>query len=252
MPKFFINNENIIENNKILIRDEDFNHIVNVLRKNVDDELNICNVDDNNNYLCKIEQIENKYIILKIENELPSNSESNVDITIYQGLPKSEKMELIIQKSIELGANKIVPTIMKRCVVKVDEKDKPKKITRWQKIAEVASKQCGRDKIAKIDNFQNIKNICEDIKNYDAVLLAYEGEKENSIKKEINILKKIDKDNLKMAIIIGPEGGLDIEDVEILKSEGAKIITLGNRILRTETVAFTILSILMYELGDLN
>lgn len=252
MPKFFINDENMIKDNQISIEGNDYNHIKNVLRKNIDDELNICNVDSNKNFLCKIVEINDKQIILNIENELESNAESNVNITIYQGLPKAEKMELIIQKSTELGVSSIVPTVMKRCVVKLEEKDKSKKILRWQKIAEVAAKQSGRDKITKIEEIENIKNICENINDYDAVLLAYENEKNNSIKQEIQALKEMSKKEYEIAVIIGPEGGLDEKEVELLQESGAKVVTLGNRILRTETVSLTITSILMYELGDLN
>lgn len=252
MPKFFITNNNIIGNNKISIINEDVNHIKNVLRKNIDDKINICNLDNNKNYICKIIEITDKQITTEIEREVESNSESNISVTIYQGLPKAEKMELIIQKSTELGAEKIVPTIMKRCVVKVDDKDKIKKKARWQKIAEVAAKQSGRDKLTQIGDFENISHLCDNIKDYDTVLLAYEDEKNNSIKTEIEKLKSLKKDKLNIAIIIGPEGGLDIEEVTLLKNSGAKVVTLGNRILRTETVALAMLSILMYELGDLN
>lgn len=252
MPKFFINNENILSDNRISIEGNDYNHIKNVLRKNINDELNICNSENSKNYLCKIIDINDKQVVLHIENEIESNSESNINITIFQGLPKAEKMELIIQKATELGVTTIVPTIMKRCVVKVEEKDKQKKVIRWQKIAEVAAKQSGRDKITQIEEFKNIKNICEKIKDYDAVLLAYENEKNNSIKREIQLLKEMYKDEYKIAVIIGPEGGIDAEEVELLQTVGAKVVTLGNRILRTETVSLTITSILMYELGDLN
>ena len=252
MPKFFISNENIINNKEILIDGENFNHLRNVLRKNINDTINICNIDDNKNYICRIIKIEERSMLLNIEEELESNSESNIDLTIYQGIPKAEKMELIIQKSTELGASRIIPTIMKRCVVKVEEKDKQKKLSRWQKIAEVAAKQSGRDKIMQLEEFTNLEGICKYIENYDVVLLAYEKEKCNSIKKEIQILKELHKEKLNIAIIIGPEGGLDIDEVVLLKNSGAKTITLGNRILRTETVSLTILSILMYELGDLN
>lgn len=252
MPKFFINNENILSDNRIFIEGNDYNHIKNVLRKSINDELNICNSENSKNYLCKIIDINDKQVILHIENEIESNSESNINITIFQGLPKAEKMELIIQKATELGVTTIVPTIMKRCVVKVEEKDKQKKVVRWQKIAEVAAKQSGRDKITQIEEFKNIKNICEKIKDYDAVLLAYENEKNNSIKREIQLLKEMHKDEYKIAVIIGPEGGMDAEEVELLQTVGAKVVTLGNRILRTETVSLTITSILMYELGDLN
>lgn len=251
MPKFFIKNENILDN-KVIIEGNDYNHIKNVLRKNIEDELNICNSENGINYLCKIKEINEKQIILNIEEEIESISESNLKITIYQGLPKAEKMELIIQKSTELGVTAIVPTVMKRCVVKIDDKDKSKKIVRWQKIAEVAAKQSGRDKITKIEDFKNIKNICENINDYDAILLAYENERNNSIKDEIQLLKQLDKQEYNIAIIIGPEGGLELEEVQLLQNAGAKVITLGSRILRTETVSLTLSSILMYELGDLN
>lgn len=251
MPKFFIKNENILDN-KVIIEGNDYNHIKNVLRKNIEDELNICNSENGINYLCKIKEINEKQIILNIEEEIESTSESNLKITIFQGLPKAEKMELIIQKSTELGVTAIVPTVMKRCVVKIDDKDKSKKIVRWQKIAEVAAKQSGRDKITKIEDFKNIKNICENINDYDAILLAYENERNNSIKDEIQLLKQLDKQEYNIAIIIGPEGGLELEEVQLLQNAGAKVITLGSRILRTETVSLTLSSILMYELGDLN
>ena len=157
-------------------------------------------------------------------------------------------MELIIQKSVELGVKEIIPIEMKRCVVKLNEKDQNKKIDRWQKISEVAAKQCGRNIIPKINNVINIKNICNLCENYDIVLVAYENEKENKLKYELEKLKSQNKEQLKIAIVIGPEGGLEENDVNLLKESGAKVITLGNRILRTETVALNMISIIMYEL----
>lgn len=158
-------------------------------------------------------------------------------------------MELVIQKSVELGVYDITPVKMKRCVVKLDEKDKIKKIERWQKISEVASKQSGRNIIPQINNIQNIDEICKNIKDYDLLLIAYEKEKENFLKAELKKLTNI-KDNIKIGVVIGPEGGIDEEEIQKFKENGAKIITLGNRILRTETVALNILSIIMYELED--
>ena len=163
-----------------------------------------------------------------------------------QGLPKADKMELIIQKSVELGVYDIIPIEMKRCVVKVNEKDKQKKLQRWQKISEVAAKQCGRNIIPKIKPILNLKNICNMLKEYDIVLLAYENEKNTTLKQ---VLKQIDKkQNLKIGIIIGPEGGIAEKEAQLLQNAGAKIITLGNRILRTETVGLVMTGILMYEL----
>lgn len=245
MPRFFIK-ENQIKNNKITIIGEDVNHIKNVIRKQIGDIIEICNQDNEKSYKCEIEKIEEKQITTKIIEELKSQ-ESNIKVDIYQGLPKAEKMELIIQKSVELGANAIIPVNMKRCVVKLDSKSEEKKIERWQKISESAAKQCGRNNIPEVKHLVNIKDICNKIKDYDAMIVAYENEKENTLKQELTKLKNKQK-NLKIGIVIGPEGGLEENDVKLLKESGAKIITLGHRILRTETVALNMLSIIMYEL----
>lgn len=245
MPRFFIK-ENQIQNNKITIIGEDVNHIKNVIRKQIGDIIEICNQDNEKSYKCEIEKIEEKQITTKIIEELKAQ-ESNIKVDIFQGLPKAEKMELIIQKSVELGANAIIPVNMKRCVVKLDSKSEEKKIERWQKISESAAKQCGRNNIPEVKHLVNIKDICNKIKNYDAMIVAYENEKENTLKQELTKLKNKQK-NLKIGIVIGPEGGLEENDVKLLKESGAKIITLGHRILRTETVALNMLSIIMYEL----
>ena len=243
MRKFFVNS-NQIENGKVYIIGEDVNHIKNVLRLPVEEELEIS--DEKHLYICKIKEFEKDRIILSIvnKNELKS---SNVNLTIFQGLPKADKMELIIQKGTELGVSTFVPTVMERCIVKIDKKEENKKIDRWQKIAETASKQSKRDIIPEVKNIQNIKNVCNLIENYDIVLLAYEDEKINTLKNELKKLKEI-KENYNIAVIIGPEGGIDKSEVDMLKNAGAKVITLGNRILRTETVALSVSSIIMYEL----
>ncbi|MBR2241327.1 MAG: 16S rRNA (uracil(1498)-N(3))-methyltransferase [Clostridia bacterium] len=250
MPKFFVNSEQV-DNNKIRIIGKDVNHIKNVLRMKVGDELYICNESDSMNYKAKINDFCKDEIMCGIVETIENIAESNVKVHIYQGLPKADKMELIIQKSVELGVDKITPIEMKRCIVKLDEKDKIKKRERWQKIAEVAAKQSGRDIIPEICNIKNIKEIGSEFGDYDLVLLCYENEKEVLLKEVLksNELKK-NSENLsefKIAVIIGPEGGVDISEVELMKKSGAKVISLGNRILRTETVALAILSIIMYE-----
>ncbi len=250
MPKFFVNSEQV-DNNKIRIIGKDVNHIKNVLRMKVGDELYICNESDSMNYKAKINDFCKDEIMCGIVETIENIAESNVKVHIYQGLPKADKMELIIQKSVELGVDKITPIEMKRCIVKLDEKDKIKKRERWQKIAEVAAKQSGRDIIPEICNIKNIKEIGSEFGDYDLVLLCYENEKEVLLKEVLksNELKK-NSENLsefKIAVIIGPEGGVDISEVELMEKSGAKVISLGNRILRTETVALAILSIIMYE-----
>lgn len=247
MPKFFVKNSQV-NDNKIIIIGEDVNHIKNVLRKNIGDTLEICDKDNSKNYLTNILELDKDQIICDIMQELNTNTESNVFINVFQGLPKSDKMELIIQKSIELGASKITPVAMKRCVVKLSGKDEEKKITRWQKISEVASKQCGRNIIPKIENVCTIKDICDNISKYDVVLVAYENEKDNILKIELEKLKNSQNKNIKVAIVIGPEGGIEPEEIEKLSTNGAKIVTLGNRILRTETASLNMISIINYEL----
>ena len=254
MPKFFVKQEQINED-IIKIQGQDVNHIKKVLRAKIGDKLQICNSQNGENFLCDIEEIRSEDILCKIKQRIEEKVESNIEVTVFQGLPKADKMEYIIQKSVELGVYDITPVEMKRCVVKLDEKDKNKKQLRWQKISEVAAKQCGRDIIPQINKIINIKNICELIKKYDIVLVAYENEKQNTLKEQLNLIKekmeKLKSDELiKIGIVIGPEGGLEEQDVEILKENGAKIITLGKRILRTETVALNVLSVIMYELEN--
>lgn len=203
MPKFFVENENI-KSNKIYIT-EDYNHIKNVLRKNVGDELEVCNKNNGDNFLCSILNILSEEIECEIIKSVKSEAESKLKVTIFQGLPKQEKMEIVIQKCIELGAYEFFPLKMKNCVVKLKEKDKIKKIERWQKIAEVAAKQCGRDIVPRVNNICNISELINKMKNFDSVIVAYENEENYSIKSEINKLKQ--KENInKVAIIIGPEG----------------------------------------------
>lgn len=243
MPKFFVDNEQV-DNGKIAIIGNDVNHIKNVLRMKVGDTFNVCD-NNSNNYIVQINRFEKEEIICDILQECSNTAESNVKVHIYQGLPKADKMELIIQKSVELGVEKITPVEMKRCVVKLDSKDKIKKIDRWQKIAEVAAKQSGRDIIPEICSVKNIKEIIDEFEEYDLIILCYENEKNTFLK---DVLKTVaQKDLLKIAVIIGPEGGIDISEVEIMENNGAKVVSLGSRILRTETVGLSLLSIIMYE-----
>ena len=204
MPKFFVKEEQIKEN-QIIIKGQDVNHIKKVLRAKIGDELQICNSKTKENFLCDIEKINNEDIICNIKQKIEEKVESNVEVTIFQGLPKADKMEYIIQKSVELGVYDIIPVEMKRCVVKLDEKDKNKKITRWQKISEVAAKQCGRDIIPEIKEIININKLCNLIESYDIVLVAYENEKENTLKEEIKLIKentKYNNNKIKIGIVI--------------------------------------------------
>lgn len=248
MRKFFVES-NQIKDAQIEIIGEDVNHIKNVLRLEIGEKIKICDKTNQINYIAEIIEITSKEVKCNILETAKNEAEGNVILHIFQGLPKADKMELIIQKGTELGVSEFIPVALKRSIVKISGKDEIKKIDRWNKIAEVAAKQCGRDLVPLVRSVENIKNICNQIKEYDIVLLAYELEEKNYIKNELQKLKH-KKENYKIAVIIGPEGGLEQEEVDYLSENGAKVISLGKRILRTETVALQVSSIIMYELEN--
>lgn len=249
MPKFFVKS-NQINNNKIQILGDDVNHIVNVLRMKKEDELQVCNQETGENYESRIIEIMKNSVECEIMEKLDYTTESNVNITLFQGIPKFEKMELIIQKNTEVGVKQIVPVMMERTIVKLDEKVASKKIERWQKIAEIAAKQSMRDIIPKIENVKKLKDI-ENL-NYDIVLVAYENEDKNMLRTELEKLKAINnkngEDTYNIAIVIGPEGGISEKEIEILKNKNSKFVSLGKRILRTETAGLVMAGNIIYEL----
>ena len=247
MRKFFVK-ENQIKNNQIEIIGEDVNHIKNVLRLSEKEKIKICDSENQINYICEIFEITKQNVICSILEKAENEVEGNVELHIYQGLPKADKLELIIQKGTELGVSKFIPVSFKRSIVKLDGKDEKKKNERWQKIAEVAAKQCGRDLIPKVEHLENLQEVCSKISEYDLVMVAYELEESNYIKQKLKEMPK--KESYKIAVVIGPEGGLEKEEVDKMYGAGAKVITLGKRILRTETVAMQVASIIMYELEN--
>ena len=245
MSKFFVKPEQI-KNDNIIIDGDDVNHILNVLRMKKDDEIQVCNQVTGENYKARIVQYSKNEIECKIEEKIGKSTESNVHITLFQGIPKFEKMELIIQKNTEVGVNNIVPVIMERTVVKLDEKVASKKLDRWQKIAEIAAKQSMRDIIPNVKSIIKTKEI--DVDMYDVVLVAYENEEHNMLKAELKKLESQNKQEYNIAIVIGPEGGISEKEIELLDEKNVKFVSLGKRILRTETVALNILSVITYEL----
>ena len=243
MYKFFIQNSQI-QNNQVKINGEDVNHIKNVLRLNKKEKIIVCNKETCKSYIAELDSITKEEVICNIVEEKLVSTEPAVNIDLFQGLPKSDKMEHIIQKTTELGVKHIYPVIMERCVVKIDKKDESKKIVRWQKIAESAAKQSKRDFIPKVENIINLENICKILPKYDIILLAYENEDSNTLKQE---LQKIKKQNANIGVVVGPEGGFTKNEVNILETAGAKCVTLGKRILRTETAPIVLLSNIIYE-----
>ena len=250
MPKFFVSQAQI-QDDSIKIIGQDVNHIKNVLRLNFEDRIQVCIKEKELTYNCIIKEISKDIVLCEIIDAVKETTESNVNIHIFQGLPKADKFEFIIEKCTEIGVKEITPVIMKRTIVKLNEKDINNKIERWRKIAEVAAKQSGRDKILGVQNLLNFKNVFENLKKYDIVLVAYENEKNNTLK---NVLKKLKDENkvLNLAVLIGPEGGIDINEIEELKNNisNVQIVTLGKRILRTETAPLVISSNILYELEE--
>lgn len=248
MYKFFVKEDSINEN-EINILNDDVKHIRSVLRLPINEKIEICNIDNSINYLCKIIAIDSECVKCEIIEKVQESNETKLYLHVFQGIPKAEKMENIIQKVTEIGVSEITPVEMLRCIVKLDDKAKKNKIERWQKIAESAAKQSKRDKIPKVNYPISLKKIYEKINEYDIVIVAYEEEKNNSIKQQLEKIKN--KEDLKIAIIVGPEGGIDKKEIEELEKNNVKTVTLGKRILRTETAPIVLSSIIMYEFNEM-
>ncbi len=245
MQKFFVETKQI-ENEKITIIGEDVKHIVSVLHMKIGETIQVGNKQTHESYIAKIIQMNLDSVIVGITQKIEKTTESNVQIDLYQGLPKADKMELIIQKTTEIGVSNIIPVDMVRCVVKLEEKEAKKKIERWQKIAMSAAQQSKRDKIPTIENKINLKQIIEKIKEYDCFLVAYEEETQTTLKQILQPMKQ--KENYQIGILIGPEGGIDSKEIALLKENGATMVTLGKRILRCETAPICMVSNILYEL----
>lgn len=247
MQRFFVEPHQIDEAaHQIHIIGTDVNHISNVLRMKQGEEVWISD-GGQKEYHCAIEAFSADEVLLHIiyaqepDYELPSR------IYLFQGLPKADKMELIIQKAVELGAYEIIPVETKRCVVKLDGKKAAKKVERWQQIAESAAKQSKRMLIPNVHQVLSFKEALKYAESMDIRLIPYELAKGMQETKEI--LAAIEQGQ-SIGIFIGPEGGFEEKEVEAAISEGAKPITLGKRILRTETAGLAILSVLMFQLEN--
>ena len=249
MHKFFTLEE-YISNEKAKIIGDDVKHIYKVLRLNSGDKviINNCNGME---FLGEINSISKTEVIVDILEKLTTNNESNIKISLFQGMPKAQKMDLIVQKGTELGVYEFIPVITERVDVKL--KGDFKKIDRLNKIAKEAAKQSKRTIIPKVLDVVDFKYVIDNISNYDLFIVPYENAENYGIKALIKDLesKGVKEKIEKVAVLIGPEGGFEDEEISMLKNKGAYIITLGNRILRTETAGFTAASLIQYELGDL-
>lgn len=238
MYNFFIKNENLSENT-IKLDGKDFFHAKNVLRMKEKDTFLVS--IDNKNYLCEIKEIFSDYLIAEVKEKDFFDTSLNIEIYLFQGLPKSDKLELIIQKAVELGVKEIIPVQMERCVAKIESNKVKAKTERYQAIAESAAKQCKRAFIPVVSTPLSLNQAIEKAKDLDLFLIPYENEQ--GIKSTINALAKIKK-GFKVGVLIGPEGGFSDNEIKFAKTVG-ETISLGKRILRTETASITTLSMLM-------
>ncbi len=239
MYNFFVD-ENQKLNDKYVITGADFNHIKNVLRMNVGDTFLVSENGVSN--LCEIEDFVEESVIAKIIEENYNDTNLPIKIYLFQGLPKGDKMELIIQKTVELGVEGIIPVEMNRCVVKLDDKKKKSKVSRWQTISESAAKQSKRNTIPEISDVLTYKQAMAKAKEMDVFLVPYESK--NGMEDTKTALSQIKK-GMSVGILIGPEGGFDEKEVEVAFENGGKVVSLGKRILRTETAAITSVSMCM-------
>lgn len=234
-----------IKDGYIQILGSDVNHIKNVLRMKIGERVAICD-GEGTDYYCTLEEVNAKEIIAKIEEMNDTQTELPSKIYLFQGIPKKDKMDFIIQKAVELGVHEVIPVAMKRCVAKIeDHKKEEKRLERWQSIAMSAAKQSGRGVIPKIHSVVKFQEALSIAKKLDAVIVPYELA--GDIKNSYDRIKEACFSST-IGIFIGPEGGFDDLEISMAREAGFQEITLGKRILRTETAGMTMLSILMFEL----
>lgn len=244
MYHFFVDPDAIC-GKTITITGKDVNHIKNVLRMKPGEEISVSTTSSTAEYRCIINELHDESVICDLAfikeegNELPSK------LYLFQGLPKSDKMEFIIQKAVELGVFEIIPVEMKRCVMKLDPGKAPSKISRWQAISEAAAKQSKRTIIPSVSMPMSFKEALKKASSCDVRLVPYEMA--DGMPHTRSLIQNITPGQ-SVAIFIGPEGGFDTSEIELAKSEGFEIVTLGKRILRTETAGMVVLSLLMMHL----
>ncbi len=246
MNRFFVDDPGAFSDRSVVITGEDVNHVKNVLRLKENDEL-IVSDGRGRDYHCRISGNTNEEVVADICDICDNFSELSTEITLFQGFPKGDKMELIIQKTVELGVTRIVPVMTKRTVVKLDDKKAKKKTERYNMIAESAAKQSGRGMIPEVTMPVSFAEAVSMAEKLDMNIIPYE--EAEGVEYSRNIIKSI-KGKKSLGIFIGPEGGFAREEVEKALDAGASAITLGHRILRTETAGMAVISIIMFELEE--
>ena len=240
MPRFFCTQ---VGESTAVITGEDARHISKVLRMRVGDTLTLCDTQGRD-FLCQIEALSPEETTLSVLESRPSDTEPNVFVRLYQGLPKGDKLELIVQKAVELGVSEIIPVATHRCVAKLDDRSQEKKLARYQRIAYEAAKQCGRGIVPAVKPPLTFAQAVEQTQESDLSILFYE----NSTAPLKEVLSRPAKT---ISILVGPEGGFEPEEVQLALEKGWESLSLGKRILRCETAPLAALSVIMYQTGNL-
>ena len=244
MYQFFVDASQI-RGRRVVITGGDVNHIRNVLRMRPGEELSVFNGADGREYRCGIEEIREEEVICSLRFIREEGVELPARVTLFQGLPKADKMEFIVQKAVELGVYAVVPVATRRAVVKLDEKKARAKTERWQAIAEAAAKQSRRAVVPRVGNVCTLKEALAQAAGMDVKLIPYElSEGMAETRKQIESVAP----GQEVAVFIGPEGGFEEEEVELARAAGFVPVTLGKRILRTETAGLVVMAWLMYRL----
>lgn len=243
MHRFFVDRSQVTED-KVFITGGDVNHIKNVLRMKTGDEIQVSD-GSNRVRLCRISQMEGEEIEAKILSVEESFAELPAQIYLFQGIPKGDKMEWIIQKAVELGVYAIVPMMTNRVVVKLDKKKEENRLKRWNLIAESAAKQSGRTVIPEVLPVMGFEEVCNNIQEFECKMIPYECAK--GMKQTQKLVEGIQPGN-RVGILIGPEGGFEKDEVEMALQNGIEAVSLGNRILRTETAGMVVLGVMMFYL----
>lgn len=245
MYQFFVEPGQIdINDKRVVIRGSDVNHIKNVLRMKVGEEISVCNGQDGREYRCGIVSLEEDRVLCGLRFIREENAELPVKVHLFQGLPKADKMDLIIQKAVELGVYRIIPVSAKRCVVKLDEGKAAAKVRRWRGIAEAAAKQSRRAAVPEVSEVMDFRRAVEQAAAMDVRLIPYELAE--GMEKTREILSGLGEGQ-SVAVFIGPEGGFEEQEIRLAADNGIQPVTLGRRILRTETAGMTVLAWIGYE-----
>lgn len=244
MYRFFVEPSQI-QDKRIVITGRDVNHIRNVLRMKIGEEIAVSNGTDNREYRCGIEEYTEKEVICTLRFIKEDGVELPSKIYLFQGIPKADKMDLIVQKAIELGAYEVIPVAAKRCVVKLDDKKAAAKTARWRGIAEAAAKQSRRGVVPNVHDVLSMREAIAYAEDMDVKLIPYELAEDMEHTK--HVVETV-KPGQRIAVFIGPEGGFEESEVQAARDAGIEPVTLGKRILRTETAGLAVLSWLMYQL----